>query len=192
MTLYHFIKSRTFYKVRSPHWLLMTFSICCYESFFTPCKLSSWHIQNMLFIMDPGSQLNKGTILMGHSFLFIFHFASICGEHIWCSISTKHRILNSYFRQHFKIVMIRSWYSYRYRFFLQTLLMYWYDDITKWITTWIYMHMWKVAKIMCWNGLHKRILKFYARQNVIKVYSIFSFPFPIENHRTASSSLQDK
>ena len=101
MKLYHSIRSRTFYKVRSPLWLLITFSICCYESFFTPCKLSSWHIQNMLFIIDPGRQLNKGSILMGHSFLFIFHFASICGEHFWCNISTKHWILNSYFRQTF-------------------------------------------------------------------------------------------
>ena len=101
MKVYHFIRTRTFYKVRSPHWLLITFSICCYEGFFTPCKLSSWHIQNMLFIIDPERQLNKGSILMGHFFLFIFHFASICGEHFWCNISTKHWILNSYFPQTF-------------------------------------------------------------------------------------------
>ena len=157
---------------------------CCYESFFTPCKLSSWHIQNMLFIIDPERQLNKGSILMGHSFLFIFHFTSICGEHFWCNISTKHWILNSYFRQTF----LTCYDTKAMHLYLTPV----YDDITKLIKTWIYMHMWKVAKIMCWNGFHKRILKFYARQNVIKVYSIFSFPFPIENHRTASSSLQDK
>ena len=101
MKLYHFIRTRTFYKVRSPLWLLLTLSIFCYESFFTPCRFSSWHIQNMLFIIDPGRQLNKGSILMGHSFLFIFHFTSICGEYFWCNISTKHWILNSYFPQTF-------------------------------------------------------------------------------------------
>jgi len=169
MILYHFIKSITFYKVRSQLWLLVKFSIFCDESIFTPCKSSSWHIQNMLFIIDPGRHLNKGSILMGHSFLFIFHFASICGEYIWCNISTKHWILNSYFRQTFK----KKFNSQLVHLYLTL-----YNDITKFITTRIYMHIWKVAKIMCWNGLHKLFWNSMLVKMWLK-YTLYSrFPFP--------------